>query len=278
MKTKVQVAALLLALAGTASGARAQASDTTSAAWVVEMYYARPSFPGLAAHVTGEFAEHYAGAPTMGSRLPPEVVVTSRPLRLEAESATFATSLRDASHALDYYTFLRRQDGVWKISEVRTLALPPLHQALLQELEGMRSRRDLPDSLVFTLENLRLTAASDSALGAHLLAHEPAFRALAERFAAARGLTVLTTEGTPTGSATPAAARELRAALRALRLGGLERRPKAPGCHFLVVGGMLDNEVGYIHAPQDCTPPTVSPGEYIYVEQVAPGWYLYKTT
>lgn len=58
---KVRAAALLLALAGTASGARAQAPDTTSAAWVVEMFYGRPAFPGLAAHVTGEFAEHYAG-------------------------------------------------------------------------------------------------------------------------------------------------------------------------------------------------------------------------
>lgn len=275
---KVRAAALLLALAATASGARAQASDTTSAAWVVEMFYGRPAFPGLAAHVTGEFAEHYGGAPTMGSGLPPEVVVTSRPLRMESERAIFATHLRDASHALDYYTFLRREGGVWKISEVRTLALPPLHRALLEELEGMRSRRELPDSMVAQLENMRLTTASDSALKAHFFAHEPAFRALAERFAATRGLTALSTERAATGSATPAETRELRAALRALRLSGLERRPKAPGCVVLVIGGMLDNEVGYIFAPPGCTPPTVSPSAYIYVEQIAPGWYLYKTT
>lgn len=276
--TKVTVAALLLVLAATASGARAQAPDTTSAAWVVEMFYGRPAFPGLAEHVTGEFAEHYAGAATVGAGLPPEVVVTSRPLRQEAERATFATHLRDASHARDFYTFLRRENGVWKISEVRTLALPPLHDALLQELEGLRSRRELPDSMVAELENMRLTAASDSALKAHLLAHEPAFRALAERFAAARGLTALSTERTATGSAPATETRELRAGLRALRLGGLERRPKAPGCVLIVIGGMLDNEVGYIFAPPGCTPPAVSPSAYIYVEQVAPGWYLYKTT
>ena len=41
---------------------------------------------------------------------------------------------------------------------------------------------------------------------------------------------------------------------------------------------MLDNRVGYIYAPAGCTPPPLSPGEYIYVEAVAPGWYLYKTT
>lgn len=276
--TKVRAAVLLLALSGTAPAARAQAADTTSAAWVVEMFYARPSFPGLAAHVTGEYAQNYADAATMGSRLPPEVAVTSRPLRLEADLAIFVTHLRDSERARDWYTFLRREGGAWKISEVRSFVPQPIYEALVQDWEERRSRRDLPDSLVSVLETIRLTAASDSALAAYLLAHEPAFRALAERFAAARELTSLSMVSGSTGNVTPADTHALKEALHALHLSGVLRRQEEPGCLFLVIGGLGDNEVGYIHAPPGCTPPLISPGGYIYVEQVAPGWYLYRTT
>jgi hypothetical protein len=41
---------------------------------------------------------------------------------------------------------------------------------------------------------------------------------------------------------------------------------------------MIDNWVGFLHATPGCTMPEMSPAPFIYLELVAPGWYLYKTT
>jgi hypothetical protein len=242
----LRAAALLLALPCACEAQRAQAPASpgpASPAWVVEQFYARRTFPELAHHITGEYAANYADAATMGARLPPSVVVTSRPLLAEGDRAVFATALRDPAHAEDWYTYLR-----------------------------------LPDSLVSLAETIRLSTRPDSALKMYLAEHESALLALASRFEAVRALTAITVDGTATGSAAAAERRELTAGLRALRLTALSRRPQVPGCIFLTIDGVTDNEVGFIHAPPGCTPPPLSPHEYIYVERVAPGWYLYKTT
>ena len=36
--------------------------------------------------------------------------------------------------------------------------------------------------------------------------------------------------------------------------------------------------MAYLYAPPECAVPEISPGDYILVEELAPGWYLYKTT
>jgi hypothetical protein len=277
----LRAAALLLALPCACEAQRAQAPASpgpASPAWVVEQFYARRTFPELARHITGEYAANYADAATMGARLPPSVVVTSRPLLAEGDRAVFATALRDPAHAEDWYTYLRRENGVWKIEAVRTLALPPFIYMLLDSLDAERARGPLPDSLVSLAETIRLSTRPDSALKMYLAEHESALLALASRFEAVRALTAITVDGTATGSAAAAERRELTAGLRALRLTALSRRPQVPGCIFLTIDGVTDNEVGFIHAPPGCTPPPLSPHEYIYVERVAPGWYLYKTT
>ena len=274
----VRATLLLLALPCACARGQAPENDTTSAAWVVRQFYASRTFPGLAAHITGEYLANYPTAPTMGSRLPPGVAVTSRPLLADAQRAVFATALRDTAKAEDWYTYLRREQGAWKIEAVRTLALPPMIYMLLDTLQAARKTGTLGELDARMLENLRLTTQSDSALKAYLVAHQPAFLAIARHFEAIPAAEDISEEGKVRGSAPDAARRQLAAELRALHLNGVMRQQSAPRCIFVVVGGMLDNEVGYIYAPDGCAPPPISPGDYIYVERVAPGWYIYKTT
>ena len=46
----------------------------------------------------------------------------------------------------------------------------------------------------------------------------------------------------------------------------------------MVIGGILDNSVGFFHAPAGCDPPPMSPHDIILLGALEPGWYLYKTT
>ncbi len=46
----------------------------------------------------------------------------------------------------------------------------------------------------------------------------------------------------------------------------------------LSIGGILDNEIGYLYVPPGTDPPTINPSEFIYVEEVTDDWYVYKKT
>ena len=275
---RLRAAAVLALLTGCSGAQRAAPPPATavgSPEWVVEQFYARPQFPGKRAHITGEYAEHYADAPTMGEQLPPAVHVTSRVLARSDSSAVFATSLRDSSRAADWYTYLARQEGTWRITAVRTLALPPFVYMLRDELRALPTR---PDSLERRLRNLELTMRSDSALQAHFGSRRPAFDALATQFAQAGDAQLVRADGTVEPANAAAGVGAVASQLRALDLNAVRRDPGLKGCVLISIGGILDNGVGFLRADPGCQVPAMSPQEYIYLERVAPDWYLYKTT
>jgi hypothetical protein len=65
------------------------------------------------------------------------------------------------------------------------------------------------------------------------------------------------------------------AALKSLHLTALAT--KSGGNIEITIGGITDNSVGFVYSPSG-TPPTIDGWRYIWVEMVAPGWYLYRTT
>jgi hypothetical protein len=270
------VGATTAAFAQTASS---RAEERRSAEWVVDAFYAHPSFPERASHITGEFKANYADAPTMGSLIPRGVRVSSRALLQDTDRAVFATSLSGAARDQDWYTYLRREQGTWKIEAVRTLSFPRAHYVLIDSMEARRVHGRLVDSVVPTLETMQLAVRSDSALKRYLLDHQSALRELVRRFGADR-IVAISADGNvaPTGVIQEAERRSFASALRGLRLGAMMRDQRSPACVFVKIGGVIDNDVGYIYAPDGCVRPPLSPKEFIYVEEVAPHWLVYKTT
>lgn len=65
------------------------------------------------------------------------------------------------------------------------------------------------------------------------------------------------------------------AALKNLHFTALET--KSDGSIEFTIGGMLDNTVGFIYSPKDA-PPQIDGWRYIWVEKIAAGWYLFRTT
>jgi hypothetical protein len=63
--------------------------------------------------------------------------------------------------------------------------------------------------------------------------------------------------------------------LKTLHLSALET--KSNGNIEITIGGITDNSVGFVYSPAK-TPPLIDGWRYIWVEEVAPGWYLYRTT
>lgn len=65
------------------------------------------------------------------------------------------------------------------------------------------------------------------------------------------------------------------AALKNLHFTALET--KSDGSIEFMIGGVLDNSVGFIYSPKN-TPPEIDGWRYIWVEKIAAGWYLFRTT
>jgi len=65
------------------------------------------------------------------------------------------------------------------------------------------------------------------------------------------------------------------AALKNLHFTALET--KSDGSIEFTIGGVIDNTVGFIYSPK-AAPPEIDGWRYIWVEKIAAGWYLFRTT
>ena len=162
---------------------------------------------------------------------------------------------------IDLYFYLEEAEQGWRVSAMRTLALPPFVYMMIDQLEAQTSRSPDEDRI---LENVRLVTLTDAALRHWFDENRQAIDSLVEAY-----------ERLPSGSgavrddgATPG----ISAALAALHLTQISA---AEGGIVLVIGGVLDNSVGLMRT---ASPPPMSPSEYIWVEPLADGWFLFRTT
>lgn len=270
----LRAALVVLAAASSPRDAHAQKAEAGTPTWVVERFYSRDAFPERGEYLAGELAE-FREARTPGSALPEGARVTIRPLRMQEGRTVVAVTVAAGDTPRDAYLHLQRDQGRWQIVAFRALALPPLFFMAMDEV-GAKTARTPEDERM--LRNMRLTAASDSALKAYFVQHRSAIEELGRAAAGAGDVSWLgAAPADDEGTLSPALLR-IREQLRALDLDAVGRDEEASGCVLLHIGGMLDNSVGYLHAPRGCQVPEMTPGYFIYVEEIAPGWYLYKTT
>jgi len=166
------------------------------------------------------------------------------------------------SDPVDLYFYLRQSEQGWQVSAMRTLALPQFIFTLIAQLEARPDRTSEDDAM---LENLRLITRPDAELHRWFDEHRAAIEALAEAYEelpAGSGPVREDDEGAP----------QVSAALRSLHLSQISRQE---GRLVLLIGGMLDNSVGLMRT---ASPPSISTTEYIWVEPLAEGWFLFKTT
>lgn len=163
---------------------------------------------------------------------------------------------------VDLYFYLNQGEQGWRVSAMRTLALPPFVYMMIEQLDAEPNRSFEEDGM---LENLRLVTRPDAELHRWFVEHRAAVEALVEAY-----------EKLPPGSGAVRidgdAAPEMSAALRALHLSQISKEGDRL---VLLIGGIMDNSVGLMRT---VSPPSISTTEYIWVEALADGWFLFKTT
>ncbi|HKU62902.1 MAG TPA: hypothetical protein VJQ44_16930 [Gemmatimonadales bacterium] len=264
---------LLLALLLSPGLCRAQApADSTGPQWVVEQYLLAPAWPLKAEYYSGEMKARDRAEGTIGEAGVPVLRSSLHAVESGPTATVFTALIAPDRRPLDLYLYVVKEDAGWRLSAIRALWLPPLFYMLLDTLANTPG---LSDSDAAELQNMRLTVSTDSALKTFFHAHQPVLDSIAEAFGRD---TVRSIAADEPGRAKRAPARAPAAQLAELHLKGVKRTPDAPGCVLLGVGGMIDNEVGFMRCAGDARPPAMSVDRFILVDAVAPGWYLYKTT
>ena len=149
----------------------------------------------------------------------------------------------------DAYFYLEKAPQGWAVSAYRAMAMTGISMALLTELQ---KRPRLTEEEEFEKRNLQLVLSTDSQLRAWFSANRATLEALAK---------------SPASDDTAARARAI----------GVQRVNSDGDKADIVVGGMLDNTVGFMR-PGPSGPPPIEPSTFIWVEDLGGGWFLYRTT
>lgn len=205
------------------------------------------------------------------------------------------------SRVVDLYFYLKFDDG-WKVRSIRAMAQTGFLEAINT---GLKSKTALTAEEKEALANTELVLSSDQLLAQWFQKNRAALDKLAAQ-------AILETKKNPVKEMPPQRKIKNRVAvnevaksvatgvsdedeprtidyinqntkqfpktadlLKTLHLSGLET--KSNGNLEITIGGMTDNSVGFVYSPAG-TPPAIDGWRYIWVEKVAAGWYLYRTT
>jgi hypothetical protein len=193
---------------------------------------------------------------------PDDSFVCDKIVRLDADNAVARVTVTTPKRDVNLYYYLRRTGAPatasdWRLRCMRALAPTALLEALRDELEQS------PDGNEGTLATLRLTLSSDQQLAKWFLEHRTDLDRLV---AAARS--------TPRHAASkPDPHQTMLDALHVSTVNVDEDGRLVD----VVIGGLVDNTVGFVHV-RDGAPPPIDSSDRIWVEPLGSGWFLFRTT
>ena len=247
-------------------------SEAASAQAIVERFMDPDGFPDRAAHYTGEMSERYRDERTLGEYFPSTVHRSYMPLPVDSTHLVISIELRDGGRKENWYAHLLRDSVDWKLEAVRRLFIPGFMDDLVDSVRKMPAP---PDSLKRFVDELELVLASDDSLESYARERLADLNFLATSYLKLTDRKAVRAWRDESGDS-PTTAR-LRSKLRELHLDSVADSEQ-PGGVVAMIGGFIDNAVGFVYVPPGQVPPKMSPNHYIVVLPVAPNWYLFKTT
>ena len=254
---------------------------------LAEKMFSTEGLPNAEAYTT----KNYKGP--LGLNLQKEVTTSFAVLEQKNTSAVVSMTLLDASaEGIDAYLYFQK-DSIWKVNAFRTLANMGMIQELKNSLETM-SRKDVKSIIkyynsqntedhyaMFTsmedydyqLGNATLILELDQTIAKHFLAHQDEFNRLKDL-----ALKEFQEKAKPNQGKLKLI-ENLEAEYHNLFIASVSSGDyQLPGCIHFLIGGSLDNSVGYFYTANEENVPSMSPSNFIMVKKIAENWYMYKTT
>ncbi len=201
------------------------------------------------------------------TQLPPFVGPLTEPDKIIAlgdDSAVARLPAQSPAHQ-DGYFFLQRDGAAWTIEAGRLLAIPAFVWQLRDQLTKRQGRTPEDEA---TLRNLNLTLSTDRELAIWFNSNKGALETL-------RALASASGASSPRGPDGRVQTPETNKILEDLSASALDI--ETDGTVIVTIGGITDNTVGFLFAPNGKAPP-MSKTDYIWIEPVGDNWFLFKTT
>lgn len=226
----------------------------TSAEQVIGSFFGPSGIRDKRSVYTGEMLQYHSTQPTLGQMLDPDVKTQTRLLGTSSGLSIYEVTLAARGQTQDWYAYLVQDHGRWKLEAVRSLALTGIPAMLLDALTQKASRSADEE---WQLRNLQLLFESDAGLKRFVAAQLPQLDRVADLELAGKS-------------------EDAQAVAKSIFIHDVTKT--TDGRLELIVGGILNNAVGFMFVPDGVTPPPMSPKEYIYIEKVTGAWYVFKTT
>ena len=249
--------------------------------------FSKVTLPNIENYVAGE----YEGKPN-GKDLPDGSITKFTLLGQTDKTAVVGMTVLDSiGKGFDTYLHFEK-DKSWKMTAFRGLAMTGLIEQIKIELEKMtpqqvdemieKSKKNKNDDFemfksredyLFQLGNTKLTLELDENIINHFLTNQSEFDRLKnlaltqlekEKVDEERSLKLIETSKTDYN----------KLFISSVSTGGYE----LGNCINFLIGGMLDNSVGYFYIKDKKDLPEMNPSRIIMIREIGNGWYIYKTT
>lgn len=193
------------------------------------------------------------------------------------------TILDSLGKGIDTYVHLEK-DKDWKIEAFRALAMTGFMEQALLEMEKMteaqidtliqednetfKSKEDYYQEL----ENIKLTLALDDAIIEHFENNREKFEELKSELQNTKF------DKDEQSYRKINIGEQFKTNYKKLLISAISTHYNCKGCFEFVIGGMIDNTVGYLYIPNEQNVPEMNPSRIIMIREIGNGWYLFKTT
>ena len=221
--------------------------------WLVDMFFKQTQFPEKAKYFAGEMIQDI-NYPTIGEELQGRASISFRKIELGNQSGVYSITIRDNGGNANFYCYLKKDAGIWKIESIRKFQLPKF---IYTSVDSLSQINNLPDSVLSLLNSLKLMIGPDDNLKKFLTENiDDMYNII--------------------GSFEKNEKDALATLMSRLNLDYIFVDRNYPQCVFILAGGIDRIEVGFIYSKNKSSLPQMSPGRFIYLEEVLPNWYVYR--
>lgn len=221
--------------------------------WIVDMFFRAENFPAKANYFTGEMLNEIDHK-TIGEELQGKGETSFKQIKSAGNEIAFKIELQTADKVIDFYCYLKKTGGIWKLEAVRRFLLPPFIYLALDSLVKINSPSESDMNLIKTLE---LFTMDDSSLKNFIGTNLNSLNDLTWYFNQMEN-------------------EKVNVQLKSLGCSAIFKDKNYPGCIFIQINSIERMEAGFIYTLAGARIPLVSHEEFIYIEEVLPHWFIYR--
>jgi hypothetical protein len=220
--------------------------------WLVDMFFAKSSFPDKANYFSGEMLNEVSEQ-TIGEELKGKGEISFHQIKATNDENVFAVEVKLENKLIDFYCFIQKQNDVWKIFAVRRFILPDF---VFQVADSLSQLPSLADSSLYI--SLKLFIRNDAQLKDYFVTNSDEFNKLLNYFKQDNKA-------------------EGDRMLAKLGLTAIFRDENFPGCIFLLINSFQSIGAGFIYVGDSAKLPEISVNDLIYLEEIIPGWFVFRS-